>query len=676
MKLQTFLMRLIAGCLLPLLLLGGWLAVRHVQLVRAEQVHHAEGLAHNAATSVDLFMRARMATLQVLATAVRPSFPEGKADLDGASDLPVYLVPTEVLAFGPSGMPGRGDFLWHLPDFRPRPGSGLSPEVQALVRSALTSKLPEVGWVHDEARAQVSQLALVVPGVRQDAAVFALVAFIPLRHIDQRLAMLAQPEMWQVHLLDLEGRVLADSDPANAPPTATVYAAQARSTLGPWSVAVKTGDPHHASLITRTALAMLLMGLGATAVSVLGGRWAATRLTHSVASLTDEQRATSAPLDIREVQAARSRLDQADLAVQVRDAQLRAIFDSASDAIVTVDPSQRVVMANAAAARMFGRPMEALVGAPLEELIPGRFRERHRVDVEAFSASDPAPRPMGRRPDIVGLRANGEEFPAEAAISHVHVDGQRLSTAIVRDVTPIRKVLAELEASHADLQHLIAAKDSVQEVERARIARELHDDLQQTLAAILMEVTAMRGGRETVGPLAQGALDRIDALSTAAIASTRRIIHDLRPQMLEALGLVPALRQLAAQFSERHGVVCEVDDTDLSPGAEAGLAPVATCLYRVAQEALNNVAKHAGARRVTLRLARLPPEGLRMSIVDDGVGLAAGAGRRAGSFGLLGMGERVRAIGGHLDVRGEPGRGTTVEVRLAHFQPPPQCSDA
>lgn len=690
MKLQSFLVRLIACCLLPLLLLGCWLAVRHVQMVRDEQGRHVEQFTRNAAVVVDQFLSARLDALQALSSTAHPSTVAGSVSADGqqgsdplaldGAGVPVYRVatPSSSAALGVTAE-GRSGFPSGPSAIRFQSGAGLPAEVLAAARQAVRSKRPGVGDPFDDPVARTRTVALAAPGLRQGRVEFVLVAFLPLREVEARLALLARPEPWVVNLRDSNGQMLSVEHASAKVEDAVLHIAQAHAALAPWAVTVQTSDTERFSEITRTAAVMLLAVVAATAASILGGRWAAARLAHSVASLVDTQQSEPWPLDIQEVSAARSRIDRAVLDVQVRDAQLRAIFDSASEAIVTVDPTQRIVMANAAAARMFGHPLETLVGMSLDALLPQRFRERHRADVTAFGQTDPLPRPMGRRPDVVGLRADGEEFPAEAAISHVHVDGRRLSTAILRDITERRKVeqalresAAQIEASHADLQHLVAAQDSIQEMERARVARELHDDLQQTLAAILMEVTAARDGGEGVGQKAHEALDRIDALSTAAIASTRRIIQDLRPQMLEELGLVPALKQLAAQFTERTGVVCDVNDAGLAPGAEDRLAPVATCLYRVTQEALNNVVKHSGARRVRLRLSTWPPDGLTLSIADDGIGLAAAAPRRAGSFGLLGMGERVRAVGGHLDVHGEPGTGTTVEVRLEHLPSGPR----
>lgn len=238
---------------------------------------------------------------------------------------------------------------------------------------------------------------------------------------------------------------------------------------------------------------------------------------------------------------------------------------------------------------------------------------------------------------------------------------------VARDVTTMRQMHAEVVASHSALRRLVAAQDKIQEEERKRVARELHDDLQQTLAAIKMDTLAIGQQLPRDPARVPAMLAKIDELASAAIASTRRIVNDLRPRMLEELGLRPALEALASDFEQRTGIACALalafDDDN---GDEPPLAPaVATCLYRVAQESLNNVSKHAGARQVRIRLTHAAPGRVRLRIADDGKGLSPEDRAKRHSFGLVGMGERVRAVGGQLQVQSVAGGGTAIEVDVA-----------
>ena len=220
---------------------------------------------------------------------------------------------------------------------------------------------------------------------------------------------------------------------------------------------------------------------------------------------------------------------------------------------------------------------------------------------------------------------------------------------------------AALLKSHGELQRLFAQADSVQENERQRIALELHDDLQQTLAAISINVAAL-GERAGSDAASQAIVADIDDLAASAIASTRRIVSDLRPQILEDLGLVPALEVLAQQFSARNGIDCQFEAQEEAGARLLACPALATSLYRVAQEALNNVAKHSRARRVWMRLSSVAPNRVMLSIGDDGTGMNSDAAHKTGKFGIPGMHERVRILDGVLRIRSEPGEGTTVEV--------------
>ena len=352
-------------------------------------------------------------------------------------------------------------------------------------------------------------------------------------------------------------------------------------------------------------------------------------------------------------------LERAHDRVAFEEARLRGIFGSAFDAIVVIDTSQRIVQANEAAAAMFGRPL--MRGEPLEGLIPEALRARHREHVTAFGRGVEDARRMGT--EAVGLRANGDEFPIEVSISRA-VDGETLYTAIVRDLTERRHLQTALETSHADLQRLIQQQDRVQESERKRIARDLHDDLQQALSVILLDLGMAKSRVGTGRADAIAPIDSAHQLALDAVASLRRIVDDLRPPMLDELGLVPALEALAQRVSRPPELTCRFVGSAMADPFAGCDAEAALCMYRVAQEALNNVIKHAQASTVTMELAPDGEAGVRLEVRDDGVGIDAHARRKLRSFGLLGMSERVRAAGGVLEIRAGESRGCTVEVRI------------
>lgn len=471
---------------------------------------------------------------------------------------------------------------------------------------------------------------------------------------------------------------------------------------------------------------------------------------------------------------------------------------AALEAVITVDHAQRIVMINPAGLDMFGLQREQALGMHLEQLIPVRLRAPHARHVHGFGASGQVERPMGERGRVLGLRANGEEFPLEAAIFRSEValpsGTQTYYTALLRDLSELRRMSSVIEQlnqrlrslferapvaiwiteqdrvvfanlacaqllglpdpgqlvgrsifellspgfhepvrghlqtlekddavsvlvaaiQHADgtlrevelvvavlpdhersfvqmvinditqrtrekkdllrsrrtLRELSASLVEAREEERQRIARELHDELGQRLTALKLEMTACLRDHPNVAlaDRAQGMLEMLDD----TVASARRIAMDLRPLMLDDLGLAEAIDWLVQQFKRRTGIGVSVRlDKALS-----GLPPsLATTLYRIVQEALTNITRHAQASEVAITLVNRGQE-LHLTIQDNGVGFAgASRTRNAGSFGLLGIRERVLMLGGRLSVGNAEGGGARLVVRVPLVRPVAQALD-
>ena len=348
-------------------------------------------------------------------------------------------------------------------------------------------------------------------------------------------------------------------------------------------------------------------------------------------------------------------------ALERMQARASGFFESAMDAIVAVDEQQNVVLFNAAAEKMFGCPQDQAIGAPLSRFIPDRFRSAHARHVEAFGATSTSSRRMaGGARVVAGLRCNGEEFPIDASISQ-HAEGKaKFFTVVLRDVSERVRALESLARSREELRELASAAISAREQEQARIARELHDELAQSMAALKMDVTLIRASRpDAHGTLAKR-LDGMEGQIDATVAAMRRIAADLRPPVLDDLGLAPALGSLVEKFRRSSGVQCRLS----LAGLEQPLPQDHTiAVFRIVQEALTNVAKHAQAPNVDVSVA-VDDGHVAIVVKDDGVGLAPDATRKPRSYGLLGMRERAYLLGGEARVTGAAGGGTTIEVRL------------
>ncbi|MEY8689511.1 MAG: PAS domain S-box protein [Leptothrix sp. (in: b-proteobacteria)] len=333
-------------------------------------------------------------------------------------------------------------------------------------------------------------------------------------------------------------------------------------------------------------------------------------------------------------------------------------IESVMDAIVAIDAQQNIVIFNRAAEHMFGLPAAAALGRPLANLLPERFRRVHVQHLQRFMAAQVRSRSTAEGRDIIGLRHDGTEFPIESTIAQTVIGGHPQLTAVLRDVTERRRAERRLHELNQQLRQLSASLLDVRELERRRISRELHDELGQQLTGLKLDLSWL-AGRIREGRAVP--IDKIDAmrrLLDATITAVRRISSDLRPSMLDDLGFGDAVSWQANQFSQRSGVrvVLALDAVDLIKDDA-----VATALYRIVQESLTNVARHAQATRVDLSL-RADAAAILLAIRDDGQGMDTGA-RRAG-LGLVGIRERAMALGGTLEIRSDADKGTTIEVRI------------
>jgi signal transduction histidine kinase len=221
---------------------------------------------------------------------------------------------------------------------------------------------------------------------------------------------------------------------------------------------------------------------------------------------------------------------------------------------------------------------------------------------------------------------------------------------------------AALHDTNESLRSLSARQDSLLEAERARLAREIHDELGATITGVTMHVQmALSAGGDTV-PVVRERLEEALQLVDAANQSMHRIINDLRPSVLDHLGIWGALEWLANQWQARTGLPCELTlDPALAQHMLEGDRAIA--LFRIVQESLTNVARHAQATRVDI-LTQLDGDAVTVTIRDDGKGIDRDGSPRAGSMGLQGMRERARRFGATLELAGERGRGTQVKLRL------------
>ncbi len=490
----------------------------------------------------------------------------------------------------------------------------------------------------------------------------------------------------------------------------------------------------------------------------------------------------------------------AENALQESEARMRAIFETAVDAILTIDTQGRVDRINPAAQRLFGYSEAEVTGRNVSMLMPNPDRERHDGYLKHYLETGQK-KIIGIGREVTGKRKDGSVFPMDLSVAETQVGGLRMFTGIVRDVTerheaikamrrefraleekrqaeakfrklveqvqaiiyivdpkepdrlmyispqikmlgytpeewlddpelPVRQIHQEdrklameaiyrcrsqgvalrmdyrlltrsgrvlwfrdeaeavtddtgrhmfvqgilvnitqnkmaeeaLRQSQGELRRLAAHQDQVKEEERKRIAREIHDELGSQLTSIKayvsVSVEQARARGQEPDPLLNDAAD----MAKAAIETVRRVITDLRPSVLDQLGVWAALEWYAGRVHKMSGLACAcaIDDSVAELEVDAELA---TMLFRVVQEALTNVVRHAEATEVSVA-ARLQSGLVVLEVIDNGKGIDTERLLNRESMGLLGMYERARHFGGELKISGIPGKGTSVVLRL------------
>jgi PAS domain S-box-containing protein len=397
---------------------------------------------------------------------------------------------------------------------------------------------------------------------------------------------------------------------------------------------------------------------------------------------------------------------EAEASLRESEAHTRRIVEMALDGFIGMDAAGLITDWNVQAEQIFGWPRHEAIGRLLSAtIIPAQHREAHERGLHHFLATGEGAM-LNTRVEITGCHRDGYEIPIELAISPVLGQGgdytfsafvrdisarkrteqegqmhqeelQRLNEALDRRVQIRTHELASvneslvaevaervqteksLESSRQELQKLAFQLLRVQEEERRRISRDLHDDINQRLALLAMEIEAVEQQLSSspvhVARAVRAIQDRVVDLSDVV----RHLAYQLHPSILDDLGLPIALQRLVDDFTVRSSLRGTFEHKNIP---EAVPQEIATCLYRVAQESLNNVARHAEATRVDVELTR-SRSGLMVTITDDGVGFVSEQspnGRQG--LGLLSMKERVALVQGALQIVSSVGKGTRVQV--------------
>jgi PAS domain S-box-containing protein len=679
MPIQSFLQRLVWACLVPPFVLAVALAGARMHDRYQAELGVAQRLSANLLNNIDSLVQTRLDALQVLASLS-----------SGPAALPLPLQYRQAQAFrttyGSHVLLARLDRRMVYNTQRPL-GSEL-PDVRALPGrsawdAAVASGRPAVGDLFVGQVANASVVALAVPVMEGDRVTGLLMSIVSAAELQSVMDRWRLPPGIGLVLQDGAGQAIARRTAASA--SAEDHPAQGTqfrvdSALTGWRLAVSLdGSTVPSKLATEGAPLLVLLALTSVVVALVA-RQGARRLGQAVGSLAAPQapagRNQSAG-ELREIAEVRRRLDTlaaqrdaAEAGVRESESRLRRLLSALREPVwISID--RRLVFANPAAESLVGLDLDAMSRRPFLDWVDAASRRRLRTMLDRVRAGE------------VDVLVEDMVFPAAGPrrrtlrVTGVSLDlpnGQATLT-MARDITELTQARGALERSHRELTGLVERINTVEEEERRRIARELHDDLQQRLGAIAVEQeqAELRLPDAARDSPAAAALARARAMTAEAIGSVRQIVRSLRPQALDELGPYAAIEALTREFGRTWRLQTDCEFIGPEEAERALPTAAATCLYRVAQEALNNVRKHARASFVHLSLDLSSPARATLTVTDDGQGIDPGSGPGAGRYGIRGMRERVRTFGGTLDIGPTPTGGTRLVARIAWLPAPPDA---
>jgi PAS domain S-box-containing protein len=335
---------------------------------------------------------------------------------------------------------------------------------------------------------------------------------------------------------------------------------------------------------------------------------------------------------------------------------LHALIDSSPQAILAVSDDGKIMQANAVTEKLFGYRLSELLGQPIEMLIPENLRDLHAGLRKEFFV-DPRSGPVGITREIEGRRKDATQIQIEITLGYIDTLEGKLAAAFVTDITHRKKLERISETSRQKISALAASLLRVQEKERRRVSRELHDTLCQQLASLAFDVGDL-AAQTSPSDVAHSHLRKIQARVVKMSEEVRHIGYQLHPSELDDLGLNAALQTLCDEVSKRHRITIKVASNDVS---EQLPLEVASCLYRVCQEGLNNMVKHSKAKRASVTLIE-EHGSIALSIKDDGVGFRVDTAEGNGGLGIIGMKERARIVNGKLSIKTATGKGTKIDL--------------
>ena len=344
-----------------------------------------------------------------------------------------------------------------------------------------------------------------------------------------------------------------------------------------------------------------------------------------------------------------------DRELKKSEIKYRTLFEQSLDPIFICDDREIIIDANQAMIDLFGYSLDSIIGNRVEFLFEkGQDYTTFMKEVREKSAMSN----FGTRL----VCSNNRTIDVQITLKSWDHDRLRGGyQGIIRDITQYKLYFEELLYSRQELRNLTAHVESLREKERTDIAREIHDVLGQHLTALRLDLSWIRKRLKPEDAEFIEKTSAMDGIINEIIMTVRRLSSSLRPGILDDLGLSAAIEWQAEEFRKRTGYECSVSCDEIGELPE----DKSVALFRIFQESLTNIIKHAGASRVLISLEKKAGQ-IEMVISDNGKGLCSDDLRIKGSYGIIGMRERVKLFNGTLSIDGKEGAGTTVKVQFPH----------
>jgi PAS domain S-box-containing protein len=346
---------------------------------------------------------------------------------------------------------------------------------------------------------------------------------------------------------------------------------------------------------------------------------------------------------------------QAEELLHFLEQEFRAMVEHSPDIIARYDTQCRRIYVNSAMQAQFGLPIEKILGGTPLEISALPDAQAYSQRIQSVLRTGQESRMEFRYRDVQG----GDHWGDMRLVPEFGLDGTVSSVlAVTRDITERKQMEHHLEESQLLLRQLAARNEAAREDERKSLKRELHDELGQYLLALRLGISVLDIEFGTSNALLQEKTQRLIQVVDSTIKVVRNVVTSLRPAALD-LGIVSALEWLAGDYADRTGIQCALhiceDDIDLDDAS-------ATAVFRIVQESLTNIAKHAQASKVEIKLERNQANYL-LEVRDNGRGFDP-AIRKEKSFGLVSIRERAMMLGGEVDISSAPGRSTVIRVHI------------